>query len=523
MRFRRVAISILCAGALAVLPAAAVDVSQYGAQGNGVADDTAALQTAINSTAAGSVLTFGGPGNVYLISARLIFLPGRAYQGQGTIRMNPATASHTAIAKLSYGAANQVSISGITFDANGVGGGLQLAVDGGGAIPADSVTISNAIFRNTTQYPAGPWDSAIYAPVGLTNAEIANNQIVNCGEGIYLGDLNNVTISGNSFQRVHAGDAISVTFSPAPFVYGHKIQITQNNGQHLGRMGVELWPNGGNTAQTSQVAGAVISSNMFSDWDTGYDPNTFGISAMAGTATVIQNNKLMGPGGGYGIELGSAQSTVAQNTVQGFSSGIILHDCANSIVNNNLATGQATDGIEFSNAPGSRAGVVVTNNTIVDAQALGIYVNTSAWGGTTLRGNFIARAAGAYASDNSQGYTAIGITPPATPVNVVSNMIVQTATAGPSNFGFIGIRVNGGSGTNSGSTYNQNTILSYMMLTQSYGLDGNSPGSLDGASIQGNSFSGLFSASGGASSNGALISGNLIYNCAQVGPISLVL
>ena len=45
------------------------------------------------------------------------------------------------------GASSQVTISGITFDANGVGGGLQLAVDGAAAIPANSITINQCNFE----------------------------------------------------------------------------------------------------------------------------------------------------------------------------------------------------------------------------------------------------------------------------------------------------------------------------------------------------------------------------------------
>ena len=130
--------------------------------------------------------------------------------------------------------------------------------------------------------------------------------------------------------------------------------------------------------------------------------------------------------------------------VEGFSTGIVLEDCSNSSIAGNLLSTQALDGIEFSNAPGARTGVTVSNNSIMNAQTFGIYANTSAWGGSTVSGNMISRAVGVYPGDATQWYTGIATTPPAAPVTVASNVIVQSGTTGPTGFGFIGIRLNGG-------------------------------------------------------------------------------
>lgn len=512
-----------CTGMLAVMPAfASVDVSSFGARGDGQTDDTNAIQTAINSVASGTTLTFGGPNQVYMLSSRLILQPNMTYQGQGTLRMLSGSAPHTAIAKLSYGAADHTTVSGITFDANGVGGGLQVAVDGLSAIPSTGLLVDHVVFRNTTSTPNGPWDGAVYSPVGLISSQITNNQIVNCAYGMYVANPNSVTISNNFFQNVHMGDAIDIVFSPATFTYGQNIQISQNTGQHLGRMAIELWPNGGNSVQTSQVQGVSITGNTFSSWDSGYSSDTFGISVMAGQQHNILNNKLAGSDGGYGIEVGAPQSTVSQNSVNGFSTGIVLHDSSNSTVAGNLLTMQGTDGIEFSNAAGSRTGVMIQNNSIMNAQTYGILINTPDWGGSTITGNFISRTAGTFTADQNQSFTGIATTPPATPVTVTANSITQAGVTGPAGFGFIGIRLNGGAGANSSSTYQNNTILSQYLLNQSFGLFGNTSGGLDGAVIQGNTFTGLYSASGGATSSGAISSGNLVYNCTLVGPIVLM-
>src|SRR5205085_10300981 len=111
------------------------------------------------------------------------------------------------------------------------------------------------VFRNTTPNPAGPWDGAFFAPVGLINSQISQNQIINCAYGLAVTNPNSVIISDNTFQTIHRGDAISVVYTPAPLVYGQNVQIIRNTGQHLGRMGIEIWPNGGAAAHTSAVQG----------------------------------------------------------------------------------------------------------------------------------------------------------------------------------------------------------------------------------------------------------------------------
>ena len=198
--------------------------------------------------------------------------------------MSSSAPAHTAIAMLAYAASNNVTFTGLTFDANGVGGAIQVAVNGGTGIAATNFSLQNTVIRNATASPAGPWDGALYTPVGLIHATSITIQITNCGYGFSLTDLGDTVISNNRFEAIGIGDAIQVVFSPAPFAYGTGIKITGNSGQHLKRMGVELWPSGGNVAQTSQVSGAVITDNSFSEWNAASTADTFGISVMAGRA-----------------------------------------------------------------------------------------------------------------------------------------------------------------------------------------------------------------------------------------------
>ncbi|HLK67791.1 MAG TPA: right-handed parallel beta-helix repeat-containing protein [Bryobacteraceae bacterium] len=491
----------------------------FGAVGDGKTDDTNALQTAINTIPAGYTVDFGGPSKTYLISSRLNLQGNHTYSGTATLLMSKNAPQHTGIFKVPYGTGNNITISGLTLDANGVGGAIHVAVDGANAIPANTILILNNTFRNTLANPAGPWDGAIYDPVGLINSQIVGNAVTNCGTGIYVTNGNNLVISDNTFQTVHYGDAISLVFSAAPFAYGQGLQVLRNTGQHLGRMAIELWPNG--TTQSSTVQSAVISDNAFTDWDSGFDPDPFGISIVAGQQMIVQDNKLIGGVAGFGIEVGAPLSSITQNTIQGFPVGIVLHDSHGTVVNGNLLSQQTIAGIELSNAPGSRANLSIINNRILSPKSVGIFVDVNDWGGSSITNNSIWRQAGTYPDDATGTFTGIGITPPNSPVTVTGNAITQSAAIVPGGFTFIGIRINGDAGSNANSSYQKNAVLSLSPAGQTIGLFGNTAGSLNGAILQNNSFQGLFAASGGAGSTLQSNSGNLVYNCTQLGPIPL--
>jgi len=237
---------------------------------------------------------------------------------------------------------------------------------------------------------------------------------------------------------------------------------------------------------------------------------------------VVQNNKLMGGINGYGIEMGSPFSNISQNTIEGFPVGIILHDSQGSTVDGNLLTQQTLAAIELSNAPGSRADLTITNNRMLNSKYIGIYVNTTDWGGSSISNNSIWRIAGSYPDDGTGVFTGLGLAPPNAPVTVAGNAITQSGSTGvPPAFNFIGIRVNGDAGTNAASVYQKNVVVSLYQLAQSYGLYGNSTGTLNGTIVQGNSFQGLLGASGGGVSTVVSSGGNVVYNCFQIGPIPL--
>lgn len=103
-------------------------------------------------------------------------------------------------------------------------------------------------------------------------------------------------------------------------------------------------------------------------------------------------------------------------------------------------------------------------------------------------------------------------------MTISENLIAQEASTGTAGFSFIGIRINGDAGSNTGSTYQDNSISSMSSGIQTTGLFANSPGTVNGTLIEDNNFDGLAAASGGAASTEMLGGGNVINQCLQPGP-----
>jgi len=487
-----------------------------GAAGNGLADDTSAIQSAINQLTPGATLNFGGTTFTYLISSTLVLAPGVNYTGTATILMKASATPGTPMMVLNYGRTDNTTITGITLNASGVGGGVLISVNGLWYTPARNVTIANVIFRNTRAHPTGAGDDAIYDPVGLQNSVIAGNSFFNCGGGINVADAANLYITNNRFDTITQDDAIFLVFPANPFSYGNGITISGNTGRNLSRMAIELW----SPVPSPTVVAPVISNNVFSGWSSNTNADTgFGISVMAGIGALVQNNSLSGLPIGLGIELGVPNSTVQYNNVSGFGLGLAMYNTHDSQIQNNTFYGQSTAAICFSSGPtGSHNNIMVSGNTISEPQRMGIWINAPDWNGTSIIGNFITRTGGLYPADNYSSFLAINPWPnPA--VSVTNNYVAQIASNPPAGFSFTGISINGSSGSNYGSHYDNNQIKSNSYFPAGVGIAVNEPGAASGATFTQNLMENLVYASNGGSSAPLSTSTNRVVNCQVIGPL----
>jgi parallel beta-helix repeat protein len=488
-------------------------ITLFGAVGDGITDDTAALQTAIDRLPANSTLNFGGSDKTYLISHSLQLQPDESYIGQATIRMSKSAPSGTEIAFLSYQMADNVTISGLTLDGNGVGGGISIAVNGGADVPAHNISITQVTFMNTNANPQGGGDNAIYDPVGLTGGVISNNAFINCGGGILISDPGNVTISQNQFTTILQQDAIYLLFPQNPFPYGTGLVVSNNRGSQIGRIGIEMWGPGGGAVQAP-----VITNNVFQGWSN----KSYGISVVVGTQAQITNNSLLNGSGPFGIELGAPFSTVKSNTINGFATGIVAEGSHDSVIDSNILSQQSDTGIQLSNAPGLITNLQVTNNQILDPQFKGLSTQAGNYANSTISGNSITRHLGVWSADSIQTeFQALSLYPPNGPIAIMGNTIVEDGEV-ILGFRFVGVEVNGSQNANHGTVYDSNKITSNLPQPSGIGIYVNSGGGLDNVTLTNNTFQNLAIVTSGGPSPGVNSQNNVAINCAQIGPIAIV-
>ena len=285
-----------------------IDPAGYGAVGDGVADDTAAVQAALNAIAPGDVVELGGH---YLITGRLVVRGKSRFDilGPGLISFAatiPSINGGTAV--LSVSGCSDFGISGLTVNVvtqdqmyNGIAvsastNGLieRCKVTGArwvgiGVYDATPGTSRNITFdRNTIEYcrygisvngkwiritsnhiagywlssaeAANPWVNtsqhwdAIILGNGTSESVVSGNVIVEPGQsGIYAATITACTISGNAiFRPQNKGIDIGPAVNPASFiaVTGNSVIDAVRGGIHFCRV------------NNSTIAGNVTNSGI---------------------------------------------------------------------------------------------------------------------------------------------------------------------------------------------------------------------------------------------------------------------
>lgn len=500
--------SLLIAAALARLAIAqTVSVQQYGARGDGSTDDSTAIQTAINSAPAGSTVDFGSSSYTYLVGHTIYLLSNRNYSGSATVRLSGTAAGGSPVFSLRDPYPANVSITGLTLDGNNIGSAFWIDfANNTTALYASGILIQSVAAVNSVG------QAAIFSPGTLDQSTITGNMFSNCTGGIAVFSPDHLVISNNHFDHILMDDAIMVTFNPVSFPYGESLRISNNNGENLGRMGIEVVGSG-----TTLPGAVVVNQNVFTNWLASAGNQFFGISIFVGTMAQISGNVVEGPGG-VGIEIGSPGALVTDNLVTNFALGATV-EAPNTTIQNNHFLYDSTEAISVTNSPYSKQSTVITGNYIAEAQSLGINIGTQNWQGSQINQNTIIRST-SWPDDGTNTFTGIGITPPSGAVSVTNNNIMLQVFNSSPVPGFIGIRVNGDAGSNAQSVYDSNTVRA-TGVSQGSGIYANSPGSLNGAIVTNNSFIGLAQATAGAPGQTPATGGNTQVQCLTIGPFSL--
>jgi hypothetical protein len=346
-----------------------VNVRNYGATGDGIADDTAAIQSLIDAAASGGTVLL--PVGTYKITAPLTLGDNITLEGEGRdsiIKPVFSPVVNRAIQNDHVNGNENITLRNFALDRTGPGvehgimlnGVTNLLIDGVHVFGEPTVpSISGAILISSTI-------TSTLAQIKSTGVRVVNCHITECGNyGIQCGHVENVVIAGNYIQGYRELIGIEPENdypSGAPVVTSARnISITGNvlkgssliNGSATGMLVVTEISGG-------LVAGVTVSGNaIYGPATPAGSVATLAISGIyvSGTAgTVVADNLVTGTDGA-GIHLGALGTTVASAVVVGNA----VIDCAKqAAVGGDPVT---NPGLKLRNAEGC----IVSNNKFAGA------------------------------------------------------------------------------------------------------------------------------------------------------------
>jgi len=302
-----------------------VNVREFGAKGDGVADDTRAIQSAINAARAGETIYF--PSGTYRVSNFAVKnRAGLSFAGEGrksVIKQNPL-AERIA----TFAGSTEISVSNLAFDANG-----KESFGGVAFYAVKKVRIENNFFWDSNPKPIKRNDrySIVFGRGGSASQDvrIINNAIEDLQ--MEVDHSQGVVIDRNTVKRAVQTAGIGI-FTVGDKAIAEDYQITNN------------------TVIDPVGAGFVV----------GIDPPTDRHCIFR--RILIANNQLIqSKTNAYGIRIGTGNNSVA-------TTGNVFEDI--TIRDNSIRVDTAAprpDPMIFANSP--RAGIVferliVTGNTI---------------------------------------------------------------------------------------------------------------------------------------------------------------
>lgn len=285
-----------------VIQSNAINVTVYGAIGNGVMDDTAAIQAAANAAAAAGKQLYFPPG-VYNVSAAL------QMSSNATWIAAPATVTLVATA------GNPI-ITAVETQ-NDTASGLTLA-------GSPSATVPQALL-------------IAYKATGFT---LVDSTIQNTsGIGALFSDVNNTTVYGTSFSNI--GNNTNLALSAQGVAFTNDTAGDGNNNivesSSFSSIGLDAISATGQTG-FSAIANTVYDTTINPGWGT-QNAAAAGVYGNNDTGLVVADNHIHGVSGN-GVDIdNSSNVSIYQNTVSGTgSAGIALYSSVNGTISWNAAT-----------------------------------------------------------------------------------------------------------------------------------------------------------------------------------------
>lgn len=381
-----------------------VNVKDYGAVGDGVVDDTAAIQAALD--ASNDVTIFEG---TYIVTSPLTLRDDQILRGTNAAVLTTTNGSFNNCINIID--KDNVTIDGLQISGPDGGNGFDMAIY---AEDATNLTVQNCNIYNIGNESNSPEEgfgvyvtsSTIVEPVentnGSFNIKILNNTITNIkgygnarGDAVYFRCVKGGVIQGNSLSKTRR-----MTIALTDYVYD--VRITDNEIFDSYLAGIDLEPNtggaagnnvtiSGNTIHNFGIKPAGLTGSQYYGIDVRYMNNVnisnniieaesaqaaFGINAInAADNMIITGNHIIGNDHiSEGMRLfsgnGCREIIVTNNKIEGFTNyGINGYKNYRSTISNNIIVSSVSgvlNGIKFSTSDD----LSVTNN-YVDIDTLG--------------------------------------------------------------------------------------------------------------------------------------------------------
>ncbi|WP_162462973.1 right-handed parallel beta-helix repeat-containing protein [Paenibacillus psychroresistens] len=372
--------AIAAAPTVTALPAKYLQVKDFGAAGNGVKDDTAAIQAAVNKAGELGGATVYFPKGVYILKNTImvehdnITLEGVGWEAELRLMVHPQRVITIKNAKHSVVRNLQVSL--------GLSGVLRNDSDEGIYVAGKSTDfLIEKVLGNA---------KGIMVRGDITQGIIRDNSIKNSlADGIHITNgANNINITNNTLENT-GDDAIAVVSYVSGVNYAYKINIVSNHIKnsrargiaHVGGKNVNIFAN---TIEGTSSSGILVDQdrnyNTFPSYNTNIEDNTitgagsyalqrgneFGIEVASNTFGTSIKSNLIQNGVFRGIGVSADKTIIRFNRILKNAETGIQVDANEVILEGNRLELNGKYGIYSS----GRKGLVVLNNALVNNNAL---------------------------------------------------------------------------------------------------------------------------------------------------------
>lgn len=348
-----------------------VSAKDFGATGDGVTDDTAAIQLALNAISSGGEVWL--PAGTYSASVLSMAYSTRfsgAGMGATTVKLKNAATANTTLLTTNY--KDNIEITGIFFDGNGAN--QAYTADNG----QNGILVRNSSNVSITACRFKEW--------GKDSIELYSDDVA-------ADPVQNVLISGNIFESprragvtVISGTRVSIT---------NNVFRAENAYTPVTNVGVTWEPD----AVTDTLADLIISGNMFSNMLAGCRLTDVSVVGPSINNVIVSDNtftSITGESAVVAYKLGNAGITVSGNRFKGCGNtgasannyrnagGVYFTDTNYAIITDNWFDQCVCNGYGTVYADGTNDRCQIKNNTFLNDGQNGIHINRNS---ATTRGD----------------------------------------------------------------------------------------------------------------------------------------